>query len=517
MQNNVDLQWTPEENTHFGPIQINVCQSKANGETLQTIMERFNLSKSTVYSILDRTLEGNIWGNDKGGPRGYLGDVDSDILVSKVKECCQSLNCMRTIDVLQVAVDLRHKRYERAMFLSKKLSSDESAKHFKPLLVRLLPFIPSSSWVSDFAQRNEIPIKNAITLEELRRKFCNCTTVRSFYTKNRNDFLTTHPRLMWNADEASHTSSKKFKVLAGSNLDNCVVSKTGPEPHFTTMYSFNAAGEKMLPFIILPNVMDLPHSLSYDFQAIYATQKSGWMTSHLFSIWCVFFASKISQIRMELPTAFKNQRAVLIVDNHPSRINSEAIEFLISQNIKIITLPAHCSHVLQPFDVAVAACVKAKITRARLVDYNPRFYWEFNSKIGKIRYAIVRAIVMSWQEVSIDTLLNGWEKSGIFPFNMEKGLNNNLTNQNPPPPNRIITFSISNQDLSSPWMRLQIAQKNYGIRAVPHLFSIPRPNYNSIYQKIKIGKDLHNGILNSPLPNIHIEMSPNIWVRVFGE
>lgn len=35
---------------------------------------------------------------------------------------------------------------------------------------------------------------------------------------------------------------------------------------------------------------------------------------------------------------------------------------------------------------------------------------------------------MPWQEVSIDTLLNGWEKSGIFPLNIEKGLNNNLTN-----------------------------------------------------------------------------------------
>ena len=192
MKNNVNLQWTPEENTYFSPTQINVCQSKANGETLQTIMERFNLSKSTVYSILDRTLKGNIWGNDKGGPRWYLGDVDSDVLVSKVKECCQSLNCMRAIDVLQVAVYLCHKRYELAMFLSKKLSFDENTNHFRPLLISLLPFIPSSSWFSDFTQRNEIPIKNAITLEELRRKFCNCVTIRSFYTKNQKVSLTTH-------------------------------------------------------------------------------------------------------------------------------------------------------------------------------------------------------------------------------------------------------------------------------------------------------------------------------------
>ena len=162
---------------------------------------------------------------------------------------------------------------------------------------------------------------------------------------------------------------------------------------------------------------------------------------------------------MELPNAYRNQRCILIVDNHPSRMNSSAIEFLLSQNIKIVTLPAHCSHVLQPFDVAVAACVKAKITRARLIDFPPRFFWEYNSKIMKVRYSIVHAIVTSWEEVSRDILLKGWEKSGICPFDMNKGLQNTLTNQVIIPNNQRNVFSISNKDLSLPNNRLQIAQK----------------------------------------------------------
>ena len=514
----VDLDWSQNDVSNFKQIQIDICQSRADGIILKDIMAKYNINKSTIYSIINQTLLGNIWGENKGGQTGFLGEIDTQELILKVKEKCKELNCLRTVDVLQIAVDLRYKRYQRAVFLIKKLKSEDHPGHnFEDIRIRLIPYVPSTSWVHDFAERNDIPIKTPATLEELRRKFCNCNNIRDFYIKNQADFTSTHPRLIWNADEASHTSSRQFKALAGSLLDRCVVSQTGPEPHFTTMYAFNAGGEKMQPFIILPNIISLPGSLNLDFQAILATQNSGWMTSHLFSVWCVYFASKVSQIRMELPNAYRNQRCILIVDNHPSRMNTKAIEFLLSHNIKIVTLPAHCSHVLQPFDVAVAASVKAKITRARLIDFPPRFFWEYNSKIMKVRYSIVHAIVTSWEEVSRDILLKGWEKSGIFPFNMNKGLQNTLTNQVIIPNNQTNVFSISNKDLSLPINRLQIAQKKYGVITVPNIFSIPKPTYNDMFTQLKFSFDLHQGILNSKLPNIYVEQSLNKWIRVFGE
>ena len=516
--NHVDLHWSTEENAFLNPIQIDVCQRKADGESLKSIKERFQISKSTIYSILTHTIEGNIWGNDKGGNRGFLGDIDSNILINKVKENAQNLNCLRTIDVMQIAVDLKTERYGRAEFLANKLSSAENyGKTFKELILSLLPYVPSSSWVLDFAKRNEIPIKSPITIEELRRKFCNISNVNSFYSKNRNELLSIHPRLLFNADEASHSSSRRFKVLAGSDYSQCITSQTGQEPHFTTMYCFNASGEKMTPFIILPKINNVPDSMNYDFQAIFASQNSGWMTARLFSIWCVFFVSWVSRIRMELPNQYKNQRAILIVDNHPSRMNSTAIEFLLAHNIKILTLPAHCSHVLQPFDVAVAASVKAKITRARLIELRPRFPGDFTSKQSNLRYSIVYSIVSSWSEISIDTLLHGWEKSGIFPFNPEKGTKNQLTNQNIIQQNQRNAFTISNQDLSDPQIRLQLAQKNFGIVLVPNFQSIPKPSYTKMLYDMKFIFDSNKGRLLSPIPNIYIETSLNTWTKVFGQ
>lgn len=91
-------------------------------------------------------------------------------------------------------------------------------------------------------------IKTASSVE-LRKEFWNCTNIRDFL-KNHADFTTTHHNLIYNADENSHTSSCHFKDLVGSPLEPCIVSQTGPEPHFTSMHAFNSFGERMLKFII---------------------------------------------------------------------------------------------------------------------------------------------------------------------------------------------------------------------------------------------------------------------------
>ena len=46
---------------------------------------------------------------------------------------------------------------------------------------------------------------------------------------------------------------------------------------------------------------------------------------------------------------------MLILDGHTSYISTAAIEFCISQNIILLCLPAHTTHLLQPLDVGVFA------------------------------------------------------------------------------------------------------------------------------------------------------------------
>ena len=51
-------------------------------------------------------------------------------------------------------------------------------------------------------------------------------------------------------------------------------------------------------------------------------------------------------------------RALLILDGHASRINFSALEYLSRACCDVIILPAHTSHITQPFDVAIASPLK---------------------------------------------------------------------------------------------------------------------------------------------------------------
>lgn len=137
------------------------------------------------------------------------------------------------------------------------------------------------------------------------------------------------------------------------------------EQHIRGFFCFNAVDERLEPFIILPNISSLPRELA-ELPAFFSTQKSGWITKLLFSAFAVFFSSKISQYRMRLPLTIANQPTLLIVDNHSSRFNSFSVEFLYLHNIQLLTLPPHCSHLLQPFDVAAAKCLKSTMNKIKI-------------------------------------------------------------------------------------------------------------------------------------------------------
>lgn len=117
-----------------------------------------------------------------------------------------------------------------------------------------------------------------------------------------------------------------------------------------------------------------------------------------------------------------------------SRVNSFAIEFLKKHNIKVITLPVHCSHELQPFDVGCAVCLKSQISKAKLLNGEPKIMRNFVFlcfKIAKVQYGIISAIFDARYEIPqvlpVSIMLNYWEKTDIFLYNLLKGFTNPLT------------------------------------------------------------------------------------------
>lgn len=79
---------------------------------------------------------------------------------------------------------------------------------------------------------------------------------------------------------------------------------------------------------------------------------SGWMTEEIFVESLNHFLNHVQ------PTADK--KALIIMDNHATHVNLQVVDFARENNIIILTLPPHCSHRMQPLDVAVYGPFKAR-------------------------------------------------------------------------------------------------------------------------------------------------------------
>lgn len=70
--------------------------------------------------------------------------------------------------------------------------------------------------------------------------------------------------------------------------------------------------------------------------------------------------------RLTLDPSIRNERMLLLVDGHLSRLNYLASIILTIFGIDLLVFPGHCSHLLQLFDVAVAGPLKVEFKKSLL-------------------------------------------------------------------------------------------------------------------------------------------------------
>ena len=73
--------------------------------------------------------------------------------------------------------------------------------------------------------------------------------------------------------------------------------------------------------------------------------KSGWMNSEIVLSYLRHFVKHTN--------CSKNNKVLLIMDNHDTHVKLEVVDFTRGSGIVILTLQPHCSHKLQPLDRAV--------------------------------------------------------------------------------------------------------------------------------------------------------------------
>lgn len=217
------------------------------------------------------------------------------------------------------------------------------------------------------------------------------------------------PDCIWNVDETGITTvpNRQSKVigLRGKRQVGALVSaERGTLVTVETCMS--AAGDYMPPMFIFPRkrekielLDDAPPGSTAEFHP------SGWIQKEIFIKWFKRFLTKAN------PSAEKP--VLLLLDGHATHTKSiDLINMARENNVVLLCFPPHCTHRMQPLDVAFMAPLSTyygEEARKWQRDHPGRCITIH--QVGKLfGVAFMKA-------ASVQTAVNGFRKTGIYPLN----------------------------------------------------------------------------------------------------
>jgi hypothetical protein len=211
---------------------------------------------------------------------------------------------------------------------------------------------------------------------------------------------------------------KRFRVLAEKGKLPLVVAET-KLPHLTAVCVISATGTAFKPFVILPHLKCTKKLSESATDAHFATSQTGWMNRSLFTAWVIRFCAELSLHCLTLPDEIRNESVLLILDGHASRLNLKALTILDACDVDVLCLPSHCTHVIQPFDVAIASPLKTYFKN----ELKQRLYVIMEADPGKrektdlLRFEMCTAFLEAYRHATPRAnCMSRFRESGIVPF-----------------------------------------------------------------------------------------------------
>lgn len=403
--------WTEEEEAEFSKEQKFLVLCRCNGATYSTLRDYFNLGgDNVVVTALKKTALGYSWKPHlNGGSFPILSDIYVNRLKKIVNERCLDLNAMKTVEVM----DFFHSAV-RGMYSDgyKRLIDWGCFRLAQSLRIPEIKFV--SGYLTHFARRCNLFIKSPEVIEQLRRQYCNRPVIHQFFSKFSVLMHNVSPYFVYNVDETGLSTKRAYKVFTTNPLFRATPAPC-KEQHITAVCCFSATGDKIPLMMILAGIRNIPFINDQD-PDYYACSPSGWMSQHLFNVWSIIFISHIQRKRALMSAQDRLIPFILFLDGHASRMSPFALRLFNKYNIIVVVFPAHTSHVLQPFDVSIAAPLKSSYIRNLL--NNLKFYTLYGqSQAMQARYARVRACIDAWSSITPTQCMKAFNSAGIYPFN----------------------------------------------------------------------------------------------------
>lgn len=266
------------------------------------------------------------------------------------------------------------------------------------------------AWFEGFKSRHpKLTMRTPQPLSYNRATCGNKETISDFFAKLGGVYgrlnLLSKPMQIFNIDETGvSVVHKPGKVVA--EVGRRVWSLTSAErgKTHTVVTCISASGFVLPPCLIYPRKKAVPDNFRDGAVpgTLFRSTENGWINQQVYLEWFQWFITVIPPARPVL----------LIEDGHGSHISIELIELARANNVYLLCLPAHTTHILQPLDIGVFKSFKTFFSKAchKYLTKNP----------GRVITSDVIASLVGevWpQSLTPLNIMGGFRKSGIYPLN----------------------------------------------------------------------------------------------------
>jgi 4-hydroxybenzoate polyprenyltransferase len=282
-------------------------------------------------------------------------------------------------------------------------------------------------WMTGFLKRNPIlKTKKQFKIDSARVNGATSDILKAWFQKLEVPAIkAVKAENRWNMDEAGIMEGQGENGLVVGSAQKRFIQKKQPGSKAWTSFieCISATGVALCPIVMFKGKSvqqqwfptDLKDFKNWQFTAT----ENGWTSNATALEWL----QKVF-IPQTAPRDLSEAR-LLILDGHGSHETTEFMWECYSNNIHLLFLPPHTSHVLQPLDLSIFAPLKQAYRKqlgflSFLTDSTP---------IGK------RNFLACYQKARISALTNinikaGWKASGLWPVRMSKPLMNRLLLEN---------------------------------------------------------------------------------------
>ena len=276
---------------------------------------------------------------------------------------------------------------------------------------------PGKDWLISFFKRYShlITEKSGEILTKARAKSLTPEILDTFFTIFQNKVeelkLTNRRQQFWSADEIgfqTRPNNKRLIFRKGANNCNVLTPNEG-KTSYTTLFCANGVGEFVDPYVVYkgtPEQLQDTWVIGGPPDAQYNVTKSGWMEDYVFFEWLKkCFLPKVKAMNIPFPQ-------ILLFDGHNSHISLKTLQYAKENDVHIICIPPHSSHVLQVLDVSVYKPAKSEWM-------NILRTWNKESGLSPVTKAIFPVLIKKLFQFLVknpNNVVSGFKKTGLLPI-----------------------------------------------------------------------------------------------------